>query len=69
MEFECHNIIIGGDFNIDLDVQIDKEGSLNKTHTSFRKMLIELTEAQISLLSGEYNIQIQDNTLGEEITT
>jgi len=46
MEFECRNIIIGRDFNLVLDVQIDREGGLDKTHTSSRNLLIAFMEAQ-----------------------
>ena len=32
-DFECDDIIIGGDFNLVLNLDIDKKGSLARTHT------------------------------------
>ena len=32
-DFQCDDIIIGGDFNLVLDIDIDKKGGLAKTHT------------------------------------
>ena len=32
-EFECDDVIIGGDFNLVLNLDIDKKGGLARTHT------------------------------------
>ena len=32
-DFQCDDVIIGGDFNLVLDIDIDKKGGLAKTHT------------------------------------
>ena len=42
--FQCEDIIIGGDFNLVLDIQKDKKGGLPKTHKNSLKILIEFSE-------------------------
>ena len=37
--FQCDDIIIGGDFNLVLDIEIDKKGGLAKTHTKAVKVI------------------------------
>ena len=32
-DFHCDEVIIGGDFNLVLDLDMDKKGGLAKTHT------------------------------------
>ena len=32
-DFECDNVVIGGDFNLVLNLDIDKKGGLARTHT------------------------------------
>ena len=32
-DFECDDIVIGGDFNLVLNLDIDKKGGLARTHT------------------------------------
>ena len=38
-DFQCDDIIIGGDFNLVLDIDIDKKGGLAKTHTKAVKVI------------------------------
>ena len=38
-DFQCDDIIIGGDFNLVLDIAIDKKGGLAKTHTKAVKVI------------------------------
>ena len=38
-DFQCDDIIIGGDFNLVLDIDIDKKGGLTKTHTKAVKVI------------------------------
>ena len=38
-DFHCDDIIIGGDFNLALDIDIDKKGGLAKTHTKAVKVI------------------------------
>ena len=38
-DFQCNDIIIGGDFNLVLDIDIDKKGGLAKTHTKAVKVI------------------------------
>ena len=36
-DFQCDEVIIGGDFNLVLDLDMDKKGGLAKTHTESLK--------------------------------
>ena len=38
-DFQCDDIIIGGGFNLVLDIDIDKKGGLAKTHTKAVKVI------------------------------
>ena len=38
-DFQCNDMIIGGDFNLVLDIDIDKMGGLAKTHTIAVKVI------------------------------
>ena len=44
LDFNCEDIIIGGDFNLVLDVAKDKEGGLAKTHQNSLKTVQEFSE-------------------------
>lgn len=39
--FNCENVIQGGDFNLVLDTQKDKLGGLSRTHQSSLKVILE----------------------------
>ena len=54
-DFKCDEVITGGDFNLVLDLDIDKKGGPAKTHTESVKTLKDLC-AQFDLLDrhGEY---------------
>ena len=41
-DFRCDEIIIGGDFNLVLDLDMDKKGGLAKTHTESVKIIKDL---------------------------
>ena len=43
-DFQKDEIIIGGDFNLVLDVQKDKKGGLPKTHNGARRTVSEISE-------------------------
>ena len=43
-EFQMNEIIIGGDFNLVLDIEKDKKGGLAKTYTNAKKTVSEITE-------------------------
>ena len=38
-DFQCDDIIIGGDFNLVLDIEMDKKGGLAKTHAKAVKVI------------------------------
>ena len=38
-DFHCDDIIIGGDFNLVLDIDLDKKGGLAKTHSKAVKVI------------------------------
>ena len=42
--FQKDEIVIGGDFNLVLDVEKDKKGGLPKTHNNARKILCEISK-------------------------
>ena len=44
LEFECTNITVAGDFNLVLDINMDKSGGLGKTHTKSCKLLKEIMD-------------------------
>ena len=48
-DFQCDEVIIGGDFNLVLDLDMDKKGGLAKTHTESVKILKDFC-AQFELL-------------------
>ena len=50
-DFKCDEVIIGGDFNLVLDLDTDKKGGLAKTHTESVKTLKDFC-AQIDLLDA-----------------
>ena len=43
-EFNCDDIIIGGDFNLVLDIEKDKKGGLPKTHENSLKIIKDFSE-------------------------
>ena len=43
-DFQCDEVIIGGDYNLVLDVEKDKKGGLAKTHKKSREVLNKFTE-------------------------
>ena len=43
-DFKCNNIIIGDDFNLVLDLEKDKTGSLAKTHQNSIKNIQQFSE-------------------------
>ena len=43
-DFQKDEIVIGGDFNLVLDVEKDKKGGLPKTNNNARKMVCEISE-------------------------
>ena len=43
-DFEGDEIIIGGDFNLVLDVEKDKKGGLSKTHHNAQKTILEICD-------------------------
>ena len=43
-EFNCDDIIIGGDFNLVLDIEKDKKGGLPKTHQNSLKIIKDFSE-------------------------
>ena len=43
-DFKCDDIIIGGDFNLVLDLEKDKSGGLPKTHQNCLKIIKEFSE-------------------------
>ena len=50
-DFKCDEVVIGGDFNLVLDLDIDKKGGLVKTHTESVKTLKDFC-AQFDLLDA-----------------
>ena len=50
-DFQCDEVIIGGDFNLVLDLDMDKKGGLAKTHTESVKILKDFC-AQFELLDA-----------------
>ena len=61
-DFQCDEVIIGGDFNLVLDLDMDKTGSLAKTRTKSVKTLknfcaqFDLLDASESFKSGHSQI-------------
>ena len=45
-EIDCSNIILGGDFNLVLDIQLDKTGGLKRTHNNSCTYLKQFMEDQ-----------------------
>ena len=43
--FDCEEIIIGGDFNLVLDLNENKKGGLAKTHKNALKVVQDLSES------------------------
>ena len=50
-DFQCDEVIIGGDFNLVLDLDMDKKGGLAKTPTESVKILKDFC-AQVELLDA-----------------
>ena len=44
IDFKCNDIIIGDDYNLVLDLEKDKRGSLTKTHQNSAKIVYEFSE-------------------------
>ena len=53
-DFEGDKIIIGGNFNLVLDVEKDKKGGLPKTHHNAEKPSLRYAITLILLMPGEY---------------
>ena len=51
LEFDCDNIILGGDFNLTKNAKLDKEGGI--LSTLHRKALTEVEKIQINLDLGD----------------
>ena len=51
LEFDCDNIVMGGDFNLILNSELDKQGG--RANTSHLKALAEIREVQINLDLGD----------------
>ena len=43
-DFQCEEIIIGGDFNLGLDIEKDKKGGLARTHKNALKVVQDFSE-------------------------
>ena len=43
-DFKCDDIIIGGDFNLVLDLEKDKSGGITKTHQNSAKIIQEFSD-------------------------
>ena len=50
-DLDCDNIVMGGDFNLVLNVELDKQGG--KANTSHAKALAEIRKFQINLNVGD----------------
>ena len=50
-DFECDNVIIGGDFNLVLNLDVDKKGRIARTHAESVKTLKELC-AELDLVDA-----------------
>jgi len=50
IDMECLNVIIGGDFNLVLNIDVDKKGGIGRTHTKCNEYLINMME----------NLQLKD---------
>ena len=44
LDFQCEEIIIGGDFNLVLDIEKDKSGGLARTHLNTKKVVNDFCE-------------------------
>ena len=44
LDFQCDEIIIGGDFNLMLDPEKDKKGGLARTHKNALKVVQDFSE-------------------------
>ena len=44
LDFQCEEIIIGGDFNLVLDIEKDKSGGLARTHLNAKKVVNDFCE-------------------------
>ena len=53
-DFEGEEIIIGGDFNLVLDVEKDKKGGLPRTHHNAQKPFMRYAITSSLLMLGEY---------------
>ena len=51
MDFECEEIVVGGDFNLVLNVNVDKKGGLARTHSNSQEALKNLA-AQFDLIDA-----------------
>ena len=45
LDFKCDEIVIGGDFNLVLDVEKDKKGGLARTHKKSLEVVKDLRES------------------------
>jgi len=50
-DFECDDVIIGGDFNLVLNLDVDKKGGIARTHAELVKTLKELC-AELDLVDA-----------------
>ena len=51
LDFDCDNIVMGGDFNLILNSELDKQGG--RANTSHPKVLAEIRKVQINLDLGD----------------
>ena len=49
LDFECDEIIVGGDFNLVLNIDMDKKGGLARTYYNSQKIVKDLA-AQLDLI-------------------
>ena len=42
LDFECDDIIVGGDFNLVLNTDMDKKGGLARTHGNSQEIVKDL---------------------------
>ena len=45
LDFKCDKIVIGGDFNLVLDVEKDRKGGLSRTHKKSLEVVKDLRES------------------------
>lgn len=64
LNFNCEEIIMGGDFNLVLDIEKDKKGGQPRTHKHSLKIVQDISENWTSLIFGERSTQNWRDLLG-----